>query len=153
VSVTGVTGPEERCVVVASQPGDGAFDAAPPVTRAFRVLYPFTGFFQPVDNLPTVNTVKAGSAIPVKFSLGGNRGLDIFVTGSPGSALYTCGSDPTDAIEVTVAATSNSLSYDPTTSQYTFVWKTDKAWSSTCRHLVLKLKDGSSHTAEFKLTR
>jgi hypothetical protein len=41
---------------------------SPPASR-----YTFTGFFSPVDNPPTVNVAKAGSAIPVKFSLGGNR--------------------------------------------------------------------------------
>jgi len=41
----------------------------------------FSGFFQPVDNLPTLNLVKAGSAIPVKFSLGGNKALSIFAAG------------------------------------------------------------------------
>ena len=49
------------------------------------VSYPFTGFFRPVDNLPTVNVVKAGSAIPVKFSLGGDQGLNIFAANSPAS--------------------------------------------------------------------
>ncbi|HEY7628136.1 MAG TPA: ExeM/NucH family extracellular endonuclease, partial [Ilumatobacteraceae bacterium] len=45
--------------------------------------YDFSGFFQPVDNLPTTNTVKAGQAVPVKFSLNGNQGLDIFAMGYP----------------------------------------------------------------------
>jgi len=35
--------------------------------------FDFSGFFQPVDNLPTFNVVKAGQAVPVKFSLGGDR--------------------------------------------------------------------------------
>ena len=39
---------------------------------------PFVGFFQPVDNLPTLNVVNAGRAIPVKFGLGGDYGLSIF---------------------------------------------------------------------------
>jgi hypothetical protein len=38
--------------------------------------YNFSGFFQPVDNLPTLNIAKAGSAIPVKFSLGGDQGSE-----------------------------------------------------------------------------
>jgi hypothetical protein len=38
------------------------------------VTYNWAGFFQPVDNLPKLNSVKAGSAIPVKFSLHGNQG-------------------------------------------------------------------------------
>ena len=64
---------------------------------------PFNGFFSPVDNLPTLNKVKAGSAVPVKFSLGGNRGLAIFTSGYPRSAVTTCDSTaPVDGIEETV---------------------------------------------------
>ena len=32
-----------------------------------RVTYNFTGFFSPIDNPPILNTVKAGSAVPVKL--------------------------------------------------------------------------------------
>jgi len=38
-----------------------------------------------VDNPPTKNVVKAGAAVPVKFSLGGDRGLNIFASTSPSS--------------------------------------------------------------------
>ena len=38
------------------------------------VSYDFSGFFQPVDNPPTLNAVKAGAGVPVKFALGGNQG-------------------------------------------------------------------------------
>jgi hypothetical protein len=125
-------------------------------TGTFKVTvnYAWTGFFQPVDNPPTVNTVKAGSAVPVKFSLTGNQGLNIFQTGYPASAPYTCSSTaPTDAIEQTVTAGASSLSYDPASDQYTYVWKTDKAWAGTCRALVLKLADGATHTANFEFTK
>jgi hypothetical protein len=116
--------------------------------------YNFTGFFQPVDNLPTVNTAKAGSAIPVKFSLGGYQGLDIFATGFPASQQILCNtSAPTDQIEQTVAAGSSSLSYDATSDQYNYVWKTDKSWVGTCRQLIVTLEDGSSHSANFGFTK
>jgi hypothetical protein len=39
------------------------------------VRYLFTGFFSPVNNPPTLNTVQAGKAVPVKFSLSGDKGL------------------------------------------------------------------------------
>ena len=42
------------------------------------VLYNFTGFFSPVSNAPTLNSVNAGKAVPVKFSLSGDKGLNIF---------------------------------------------------------------------------
>jgi hypothetical protein len=107
-----------------------------------------------VDNPPTVNTVKADSAIPVKFRLSGNQGLNIIKSGSPASASYTCsGTAPTDAIEQTVTASASGLSYDATTDQYTYVWKTDKAWAGSCRALVAKLADNTITTANFQFTK
>src|SRR5205085_5516864 len=106
------------------------------------------GFFQPVDNMPTVNTTKAGSAIPVNFSLGGNQGLSVFLSGYPKTRLVSCQSGaPTDAIEQTVTAGQSSLAYNTSTGQYTYVWKTDKAWAGQCRLLELRLADGTTHTA------
>ena len=93
-------------------------------------IYPFTGFFAPVNNLPVVNQVQAGRAIPVKLSLGGNQGPAIFAAGYPKSALVPCSStDVVDGIAATVTAGASSLSYDPASDRYTYVWKTDKAWA------------------------
>jgi hypothetical protein len=116
--------------------------------------YQWTGFFQPVDNLPTVNQVKAGSAIPVKFSLNGNKaGLNIFAVGYPKSSTITCGSTALiDTVEATVTAGASSLKYDSATDQYTYVWKTDKTWTG-CRQLEVKLTDGMSYYANFKFTK
>jgi hypothetical protein len=112
--------------------------------------YDFSGFFQPVDNAPVFNSVKGGSSVPVKFSLGGNQGLDIFLSGYPLSKQIACDlSSGVDNIEQTVTAGSSSLSYDPSTDEYTYVWKTNKSWAGTCRQLVVILKDGSIHTANF----
>jgi hypothetical protein len=116
-----------------------------------QVTYNFAGFFQPIDNLPTLNSAKAGQAIPVKFSLGGNKGLNIFAAGYPFSQRITCDtSAPLDDIEQTDTPGSSGLSYDPGSDQYHYVWKTDKAWSGTCRKLVVKLIDGTTHIANFK---
>jgi uncharacterized protein len=129
--------------------GNSATDEA-----TVNVIYNFAGFFQPVDNLPTFNTVKAGQAIPVKFSLSGDQGLNIFAAGYPKSEIIACdGNALVDGIEVTTTAGSSSLSYDPTTGTYTYVWKTEKAWANTCRQLVVKLNDGTLHRANFKFTK
>ena len=45
------------------------------------------------------------------------------------------------------------LSYDATTDQYTYVWKTDKAWAGSCRALVAKLADNTTKTANFQFTK
>jgi hypothetical protein len=99
--------------------------------------------------------MKAGAAVPVKFSLGSNLGLGVFAAGYPKSAVVACGSSstPTDAVEETVSAGSSKLSYDPTTNQYSYVWKTDKAWAGTCRQLILRFGDGSEQRANFQFTR
>jgi hypothetical protein len=118
------------------------------------VLYNFIGFFQPVDNLPTINVAKAGSAIPVKWSFAGYRGMDIFAAGYPASGTIPCESTPdADVIEQTVTAGGSSLNYDAAAGQYIYVWKTEKAWAGTCRQLVIKLNDDTYHRANFKITK
>jgi hypothetical protein len=119
----------------------------------YTVDYNWTGFFQPVDNQPTCNTVKAGSAIPVKFSLSGYQGMNIFWTGYPKSVVASCATQTTDAIEDTVTAGGSSLNYDATTDQYIYVWKTDKSWAGTSRMLVVRLADGTYHYANFTFTK
>ncbi|WP_216593899.1 PxKF domain-containing protein [Thioflavicoccus mobilis] len=110
--------------------------------------YAFTGFFRPVDNPPTMNRAKGGSSIPVKFSLGGDRGLDI-LAGYPTSQPISC-DDNTPVDDIEEEATSKSgLKYDPDSDQYIYVWKTLKGWSSTCRQLTVRLADGTAYTALF----
>jgi hypothetical protein len=113
--------------------------------------YLWTGFFQPVDNPPATNSVKAGRAIPIKFSLGGNFGLGVLPGGSPSSRQVTCTSGAAvGAIEQTVTAGASSLQYDQTSNQYTYAWKTEKSWAGTCRQFYLTLNDRSAHGATFQ---
>ena len=114
------------------------------------VRYDWTGFFQPVDNLPTLNKAKAGSAIPIKFSLAGNQGLNIFASSYPTSLTIACGSTATaDTVEETLTAGGSSLKYDADADQYIYVWKTQNSYAGTCRTFSLKLVDGTVHQANF----
>lgn len=45
----------------------------------------------------------------------------------------------------------SGLSYDTATGEYAYVWKTNKAWSGTCRRLVVKLNDTTVHRAVFEI--
>lgn len=113
--------------------------------------YAFSGFFRPVDNQPTVNAAKAGSAIPVIFGLGGDQSLNVFATGYPKSQSVACDSSaPVDGIEQTVSPGSATLTYDPLSGTYQYVWKTDKSWAGTCRQFVMQLRDGTVERATFK---
>ena len=113
--------------------------------------FPFRGFFAPVNNFSVTNLASAGRAIPIKFSLDGDRGLDIFEPGYPKSQAVDCDSSAKiDGIESAASASSLPLTYDKTTGQYTYVWKTAREWTGSCRELVVKLVDGSSHPATFR---
>jgi hypothetical protein len=131
---------------------DGVVEEVEP-GGSFTTQYSFTGFFQPVDNLPTINSAKAGSAIPVKFSLDGDHGLGILARGSPFVQLMVCNSlAPVDAVESVVAVSANGLSYDPVSDQYVYVWKTERTWRD-CYKLTLRLADGQEHSAMFKFVK
>lgn len=115
------------------------------------VLYNFNGFFQPIANQPLFNVVNAGRNIPVKFSLSGNKGLNIFAPGSPSSGPVACNSsDEATVLVETETPGNSSLSYSAGSDQYHYNWKTEGAWAGTCRQLVVTLNDGSVRRANFR---
>jgi hypothetical protein len=134
-------------------------------TCTYNVIYNWDGFYSPVNNLPTWNVAKAGSAVPVKFSLDGRplpgsntsgQGTEssIMSPGSPGSQKVTCDNVAAlDIVEETSTAGMSGLTYDPLADQWVYVWKTDKAYAGTCRQLVVSLADGTVHRANFKFTK
>jgi hypothetical protein len=142
----------KTATVPAGASEDAVGNASAEATCSYAVIYRWAGFFQPVDNLPTQNTVKAGSAVPVKFSLGGYQGMGVLAAGYPTSNVAACDASASDdPLELTLTAGNSSLSYDATADQYVYVWKTDKSWAGQCRQLRVKLADGTVHAANFKL--
>lgn len=145
--------PDGRIRVVWCSDEDG-FDSRNVKGATFSlptVLHNFSGFLQPVENLPILNVINAGQAVPVRFSLSGYKGLNIFAAGYPISSQIDCdATEPGAVIEETVVAGGSSLSYDAAADLYTYVWKTSKAWKGTCRILGLRLSDGSDHFAKFR---
>jgi hypothetical protein len=127
---------------------DGGTSA--PFTRQIAVVWNFDGFFAPVSNLPALNLAKAGSAIPLKFSLGGDHGLGIFAAGFPVSTSMACGAALGVEVEETETAGASQLRYDAASGQYHYVWKTEGAWAGSCRQLVVRLRDGTEHRANFQ---
>lgn len=103
----------------------------------------FSGFFDPVD-MTGPNVAKAGQAIPVKFSLGGDQGLGVVTAARfvvEGTVL-----NPTGEVLDAVTAGRSGLSYDRATGQYTYIWKTDKTWALKSGRFLLTLSDGSEHS-------
>jgi len=163
-ALSGVATPATVAVSGGTSNGVGTFTAtcsgasdragnAASATASYTVRYVFTGFFAPVNNPPVVNAVKAGQTVPVKFSLGGDHGLDVLQGGAATSVAISCDAGAVlDPVELTVTSPGASVfAYDPLTGQYQFNWKTDKGWAGGCRRLLVRLDDGSVHTADFRL--
>ncbi|MGH3662674.1 MAG: M36 family metallopeptidase, partial [Micromonosporaceae bacterium] len=108
---------------------------------------------------PALNTVDAGDSVPMRFDIGGYRGLDILATNSPYSRLVDCDTletvNPDGSITprpFPVAAEtpgSAGLSADDK-GRYLFPWKTDAGWAGTCREFVLTLDDGHQFRTYFR---
>jgi xanthosine utilization system XapX-like protein len=144
---TAVVGPAQTVACTAT-------DNAGNTTRAsaiYAVHYPFGGFAAPVGGAPAVNQVRAGSAVPVTFALGGDRGLALFKTGYPRFVGGQCGGEPHTGAKAATAG--GGLTYDATSGAYTFLWKTEKGWAGLCGRLELGLRDGSEHHARFAFSR
>jgi hypothetical protein len=130
---------------------DGAGNPATK-TVTYSVVYDFDGFFWPVKNLPAVTKWKAGLPVPIRFSLGGFRGARPEADGYPRS--MRCGGG--DVQQVARAAQDRkkpAFEYDRRSGKYVMLWKTDKKWAGSCREFVLKLDDGSVHTARFEFAK
>src|SRR5262249_53414149 len=55
-----------------------------------RSAISFRGFYPPISNLPSINDVNAGRAIPIQFSAGGYLGMNIIAAGYPKSQPVSC---------------------------------------------------------------
>jgi hypothetical protein len=119
---------------------------------------PFTlyGFFQPVD-VKSVNTVKNGSTVPLKWKLQGEGGVEITDVGAVASTHawpINCGSLANvaeTAIDVLTTTGGTSLRYDQTAMQFILNWQTPRQAASTCWRVDVKFQDGSALSAQFKL--
>jgi hypothetical protein len=114
------------------------------LTHTYSVVYDFSGFFSPTLEFPTAVAVKAGEGVPIKFSLAGSQGLDIFAAGSPRWAV--CGSSDTTSAP-------GALSYNPSNDRYTYLAATQKSWAGSCRDFQLTLRDGTTHQARFTFSK
>ncbi len=116
-----------------------------------NVIYDFRGFMGQVDNQPVLNIAIAGKVIPIKFSLVGNKGLDIFASGSPTVQKVFCPITATkNVVEKYTTLATPPLSYNTAKDKYKFTWQTEAAWAGTCQLFTIELNDGTTHTALFK---
>jgi hypothetical protein len=102
------------------------------------VRYDFDGFYTPLVAESGAVTLRAGDNVPAKFSLHGDRGLDVLTR----AAWRPCFGTTNDS-----SAAAGSLTYNSGPDRYTFMWATNKAWAGSCKELLLTLRDGTTHRA------
>jgi hypothetical protein len=119
-----------------------------------NLVIKFDGFFAPVVN-SGLNKAKAGQTVAVKWRVTDANGAGIsdpshFV--SLTSSVSNCG-NVGDSVtqDVTDTAGASGLQYLGS-GNWQYNWKTRKDYTG-CRLMVLKLIDGSTHTAEFKFNK
>ncbi|MGE3957057.1 MAG: PxKF domain-containing protein [Vicinamibacterales bacterium] len=145
-SAATLTAPGTRTVQVRVSDVAGAASIA---TATVDITYNFTGFYQPIDPLPVANRMTAGQAVPVRFSLGGDRGTQVL--SSVSSVPVACPAGPSDVVENLSTAPRSNLILEG--GFYIYIWKTDKAWEGQCRLLTLTTNDNVSHEALFIFRR
>ena len=119
------------------------------------------GFHAPIrSGGDELNTVAAGSTVPLRFDIGANSGLDILASNSPFSRRVECDTlavpsdDPPNitprAAPINTTPPGNAGLSINSQGVYRQNWQTDEAWLDTCRELVLTRNDGIQHRAFFR---
>ena len=138
----------------ATYAGDDNHDAAAPVSTTFTIKgFDLSGFYKPVD-MGMLNTVKAGSTVPLKFEVFLNGVERTDTTAIQGFSVRTL-SCTTAAVleEAPIEMTSTggtSLRYDTTGGQFIQNWQTPKV-AGACYRVTMTTIDGNGLSADFKL--
>jgi TolB protein len=135
-------GTYEFIVFAADQAGNPIYKR----TR-YTVVYPFDGFGIPIVN-DALTALKAGDAVPLKFSLHGAYGLDVVTTTT--QTPIDCATRTQLAAPATADGT---LTYNASQDRYLFAWSTAKSWAGSCRSISISLRDGTSHRADIRFTK
>jgi hypothetical protein len=118
------------------------------------LAWTISGFYQPVDMGGTVNLVKGGSTVPLKFEVfaGSTELTSVSLLGADFVVnTLNCGDlsgAPLDEIELTTTG-GTTFRYDTTGGQFIQNWQTPKT-AGKCYLVTVNLADGSSRSALFK---
>jgi len=121
--------------------------------RSYTVnAWTLDGFYRPVDLGGVLNTVKAGSTVPLKFNvLKGTTRLTADIGAVFSARKVSCESGVEDALEEFATTGRTELRYDATGGQWIQNWATPTAGKGSCYRVTMTTADGSSLAASFKL--
>ena len=122
----------------------------------YNVIYNFTGFSQPVDNLPALNTANSGQAIPLKWRITDVNGNPVtnLASGVVTAVSFSCPVGTTsDQVEEYSPGASGLLNQG--NGYYQFNWKTPKTYAQSCKTMKLDLGEGAGleRTALFQFAK
>ncbi len=150
-SVSGYSGSPGTHTVVARAKDKAGNEMSEGRTYTVR---PWTlrGFYQPTDMSGTLNVVKNGATVPLKFEIfaGSTELRDTSYVNPLTATQITCEAGATiDMIEVT-ATGGTALRYDDVTGEFVYNWHTPKK-AGNCYRVKVATQDGSILAALFKL--
>jgi extracellular elastinolytic metalloproteinase len=119
--------------------GVAAFDLPASCTAAT-----FGGFHDPVNGAPAVNTVNAGSVVPVKFTLAGGGSPDIDSQPVDCTTLVPTGAAPAPLDGP------GSTGLTQIGDEFHVNWQTDAAWAGSCRRITLRIPAAENAVAYFR---
>ncbi len=123
---------------------DANFLASESSGTAITVSYNFSGLFAPVDAVPTLNSAKAGQAIPLKWRLTDYNGAPVldFSAAALGVAVSGMNCTVTASIDAIEEYAGNSGLQNLGDGYYQFNWKSPPSYAGTCRKIGLNLGEG-----------
>jgi len=155
ISVSSLTAGNHVVVANYLLSSDGNFNnSSGSLSGGQNVQYSFIGFFAPIDNLPVLNSVKAGQTIPVKWQLKDVNGNLISDIGSLAANGLVSGPIACNATDLTLPVEETLSSPGATVfrfdgAQFIYNWQTPKSYTG-CRLLQVTLTDGTQHFAKFQ---
>jgi hypothetical protein len=119
--------------------GVAAFDLPASCTAAT-----FGGFDAPVANAPAINTVDAGSTVPLKFTLAGASPDNMDSQAVDCTTLIPVGEAPSPL------DSPGSTGIKQKGSSYHLNWQTDSSWAGSCRRVTVRVPAASDAFAYFR---
>ena len=139
----------DHTLIATAKDGSGNVGTA---TFTYHVLsWSISGFYQPVDMPPIVNTIKNGATAPMKFNV--YKGTTSLTDPSIATFYQKQVSCTTGTVtdDLTVTTTGGTvLLYDTTGGQFILNWQSTKM-PGNCYDITVTTLDGSAITAHFKL--
>jgi hypothetical protein len=123
-------------------------------SASYTVTYQFVGFSGPVDGGGTLNVVKAGQGVPLKWRLLDAAGTPVtnLTAAAVNVANLACVAGAT-ADELEEYANGGSGLQNLGGGYYQFNWSTPKAYANSCKTMQLNLGEGATHNALFRFTK